>query len=733
MVSKMSVEILSELKETEEDYTNAVLGTFEFDANFFEDHILPILDHKDIDNIILLVDRIDYENSFKKAKRAEVRYFIEPVSITNTFHPKFILLTSDAGGKLILGSANITLEGFTRNAEILTSLEYSEDNPSQETFSVFHRLKEFLCKLIEKGFVRSEKHAKKILEAIDVPWLKNQTKQTEKVSLIHNLDEPILQQLRRILKGIAESVTVCSFLFSPEVIRYICENICKNVKIVLQPEKAVGVSASEIKKIIRDTGAVIDFRKVLFKGEENRFLHAKIFLIQTTEGSYCLTGSPNVTPAALLSKAPEGNVELCLLRYEKDKNHFEYLFNNDVLSTEKIDLSKIRLNPLQILISKKMYDFDLTEAKIEGDFLILEFTGISPEYSIGSAAIHSAIAEETITLNVKRNEQNRVKIRLDSKIRQFCTKPCYVILELWTEKRDRKITSSGRWISSDIVDLKPSRRDVERIRKTDGREGLIKLLNQLEKLSESPELFLYYLQFIDFSSLYDTIDSLRRRIMRRVEEESEENQIPMLDRQTLTWDYVLDGIVKKHLKRFYQLTEEVGNFADPHTITKIFNLFMFINKLIIWQTLRSGSVSRLIKICGSNGTMERFCITYLDNLRRTLGYDQTDTLMNKLDALIHVMILSTLIPEIQRRHPEYIRSNVWETPDGKRVGPLVVFEEIYSKCIKNLCRSSNYMEEVMGKSSRLVEVLKEYEEFEDIHLDAEKVINRVLKILEEDR
>jgi hypothetical protein len=499
---------------------------------------------------------------------------------------------------------------------------------------------------------------------------------------------------------------------------------------VLQPEKAVGVSASEIEKIIRDTEAVIDFRKVLFKGEENRFLHAKIFLIQTTEGSYCLTGSPNVTSAALLSKAPEGNVELCLLRYEKDKNHFEYLFNNDVLSTEKIDLSKIRLNPLQILISKKMYDFDLTEAKIKEDFLILEFAGVDPEYSIGNATIHSAIAEETITLDVERNEQNMVKIRIDPKIKQFCAKPCYVTLELWTEKRDRKITSSGRWIFSDIVDLKPSKRDVERIIKTDGREGLIRLLNRLEKLSESPELFLYYLQFIDFSSLYDTIDNLRRRIMRRVEEESQEDQMPILDKQTLTWDYVFDRIVKKHLKRFHQLTEEVESSADPHIVKKIFNLFMFINKLIIWQTLRSGSISRLIEICGSNGTMERFCITYLDNLRRTLGSDRANILMNKLDALIHVMILSTLIPEIQQCHPEYIRSNIWKTPSGKKVGPLVVFEEIYSKCIKNLCQSSNYMEEIMRQSSRLVEVLKEYEEFENIHLDTEKVINRVKKILE---
>ena len=43
MVSVASVEIIKELKESGEDYTNAILGTFSFEPDFFEDYILSLI------------------------------------------------------------------------------------------------------------------------------------------------------------------------------------------------------------------------------------------------------------------------------------------------------------------------------------------------------------------------------------------------------------------------------------------------------------------------------------------------------------------------------------------------------------------------------------------------------------------------------------------------------------------------------------------------------------------
>jgi hypothetical protein len=150
---------------------------------------------------------------------------------------------------------------------------------------------------------------------------------------------------------------------------------------------------------------------------------------------------------------------------------------------------------------------------------------------------------------------------------------------------------------------------------------------------------------------------------------------------------------------------------------------MFVNKLIIWFVLyRKSALNELRYICGVDGTIERFCTKYMDQLRKILGKDRSNALINNLDVLLHVMILSKIIRDIQSRDPEYMRLNKW---------PLRVFNDAYAKSIKNLCESSDYQNEIMKKSFKLGSVLKEYSEFEGITLNEEDILRNTLKIISE--
>jgi hypothetical protein len=219
--------------------------------------------------------------------------------------------------------------------------------------------------------------------------------------------------------------------------------------------------------------------------------------------------------------------------------------------------------------------------------------------------------------------------------------------------------------------------------------------------------------------------------IRHVDEESEDYQKLMLDRLTLTFDYVFNRVVQRHLRKFDRLIEYVGPLPGlPSKVEKIFNLFMFINKLLIWFVLcRKTPTSKLRHICGRKGTMKRFCVMYLDRLRKVLGYDQTNVLINNLNILLHMMVLSKIIRDIQERDSEYVRLSIRKTSSGELAGPLVVFEEIYNKCMKNLCETSDYQSEITKKASKLIDALKEYEEFEGVTLNAEDIVRNALKIL----
>jgi len=66
MTAAQPLELLTDIKESSDEYEHAIFGTYSFDPAFFEGKLLPILQKQDATNILVLVNRSEYEQKFSE-------------------------------------------------------------------------------------------------------------------------------------------------------------------------------------------------------------------------------------------------------------------------------------------------------------------------------------------------------------------------------------------------------------------------------------------------------------------------------------------------------------------------------------------------------------------------------------------------------------------------------------------------------------------------------------------
>ena len=123
------------------------------------------------------------------------------------FHPKVYLMASAQKAQIAIGSANLTREGITSNLEIMSIFNITKrdtrySNILRDTVNFFGRLAEESKSQIAEARMRE-------LEAI-VSTLSSDSGSGD-VRFIHNLDEPLLNQIVRFLsRGEVKNIKVLS-------------------------------------------------------------------------------------------------------------------------------------------------------------------------------------------------------------------------------------------------------------------------------------------------------------------------------------------------------------------------------------------------------------------------------------------------------------------------------------------------------------------------------------------
>jgi len=459
-------------------YSSAILGTYQFDGEFFENEVLPVLNQLDITNIIVLTESQTYREASELTKAGK-SYYIDYVRCSGVHHPKFTALLGHDHGRAFIGSANLTEAGWQRSGEMMTVVDYP--NETTETISVFTQLREFIELSVNQ--IHSSRATAAINEAFrDAPWLPEALGQSrdEHLQILHNHNEPLLPQvLDHVDDQSIEEIEICSPFFSgPDEAAF--EEVCnvdpEEIKINLQPDRVEGFNAEVLQdSCFEDINVTVN--NISLTGDDaDRYLHAKLLILKGSAGVWAFYGSPNFTTPALLKTRADGNIELGVLRYEADPNYFDYLLDPDAVSRDSIVPNSVTYRQTDSIdTDEDQPDFYLNDAYLCTDgTLVVEHEESTPS----QATIHLRRPGNDTDLEIDIPEPGDNELRYkDEQITQLCRQSVQVKVTL--EVSGTSKTSDARWIALPTLEQTPRRSEVQSIETTDGRDGLIEVLDRL--------------------------------------------------------------------------------------------------------------------------------------------------------------------------------------------------------------------------------------------------------------
>lgn len=185
-------------------YETALLSTFNFEIEFFEKAILSRLIRNSIRKISVFVDAKELSKALINARSGSLglRYAINPVSMSGSFHPKVILLLGKNRARLVVSSANLKLTGYCINNEIFDYIDYDEEHPEYRDLIVkaiqfFDHCNQF-TPLLDAALLASVRKA---------PYNRKASINGQ-FFLLENTSSSILDQIKEIIREPVDSITV---------------------------------------------------------------------------------------------------------------------------------------------------------------------------------------------------------------------------------------------------------------------------------------------------------------------------------------------------------------------------------------------------------------------------------------------------------------------------------------------------------------------------------------------
>lgn len=385
----MTIDLLSVIRDDSAiksgGFTGAVFLTYTLNLNFFEQIVAPALDQAGCSNVLILADPDGYQQALEIGAKSiggvGLRYVCSPIMRKGygIQHAKLLFMAGPNRGRLLIGSGNLTFPGYGRNLEIYSHLEYdaldvaADSNPFYEVWQLIHNIAN------DGGLSSSAQQQIKTIQE-NVTWLNNPRQSSESV-VWHNYDHSLLEQLIEWRKNHsfvkpAKRVYAISPYYDEHMValKKLASNLSPTqLQIHLDP----ALTNLDGKKATKEWHGISPKLtvKAIGPGEEqnsHRHVHAKAILGQELNGSWCITGSANLSHAALLTSWKNGgNLELVTFHWSEDPKAFDYLLKVGTIRTWSIDLLNItgtETEPSERVISQSTEVF-LTDLSLQGEKL----------------------------------------------------------------------------------------------------------------------------------------------------------------------------------------------------------------------------------------------------------------------------------------------------------------------------------------------------------------------------
>src|SRR5215211_4910240 len=396
-------------------WEHAFVLSYGLDLPFFERTILPNLPGT-CRNRVLLGDEKTYLAScdhFAESglvRHANSQYVAEPLLRRPSSHAKLVLLTSSETGWLAVGSGNLSMQGFASGGEIFTAYTYSADN--EASLAEFVAVRAVLERFRDNDLLTRTAawHVDRLLEGS--PWMFRPAAGLSRVR--HNLNTSFLDQLAEAVGGEpVDRLWVLAPFFHHEAreLRDLLDRLRPDLTSVLLQPGRTSVDAPVLTKLIAGSGGAVELRSV--KRPDDAWIHAKLFLAQTTTSAVCLQGSANASIAALLRTDPDGNFEMANL-LSGPRDAFDDVLDGLEIGNPVADAASLDV-AYQSSDEKDHLDeagWQLTGAEWSEGSLRITYRGVLPPLSglrviVRGAAVSPEAAAEGPPLVLEFGDENR--------------------------------------------------------------------------------------------------------------------------------------------------------------------------------------------------------------------------------------------------------------------------------------------------------------------------------------
>lgn len=315
------IELLSDRTNV---YHSAVLTCFSFDPIFFESVYLSVLRRLGITNILILMDAGMYDalladDAYKSHLVNGLGYTLVRMSSKHggVFHPKMNLLFGADEGALIIGSGNLTFSGFMNNDEIWNAFHI--DGNSSANYPLLYNAWEYIQSLMLNPPSLLSKQMTWISKQCQ--WLEIEpTGQSvllssgEKAILLYNsVEESVINRLvTEVSDAKVYSATVIAPFYDVE------GNAIKELwQRFNYPEMSCVIDLNRQSAPYGLLHSSEESNISFYKYESTNLLHAKIIELQTSKGTWLLSGSANASKTAL-GITSIFNEEACILLHNHE-------------------------------------------------------------------------------------------------------------------------------------------------------------------------------------------------------------------------------------------------------------------------------------------------------------------------------------------------------------------------------------------------------------------------------
>ena len=415
---------------------HALILTYRMDIPFFENALWRQFSTRCRNKIILADGQRYLEACANHARRGLVRhlnqqYVAEGIFAPCAAHAKLILLTNPEQGRLLVGSGNLSWQGYASGGELFTQYEYSADAPG--ALNAFLAVRELIEDLVKRRYIsaQAERRVRYLLE--DTPWL-FQSSSSDWWPVRHNLTHSFLDQLQQAVgDNPVEELWVLSPFYDREAValeRLLTLLNPRRATLLMQPSYT-SVDPTFLRDVLDRFGGRCQVCPFSI-GSDAPYIHAKLYLLKLPDRAICLQGSPNLTQAAMLLIVPRGNIEVANLLFGP-RDIFDDLLDALEIQPEAAQLDALDLayQSTDIPTDEPSDGWRLISGEWHDDRLRLSFQGEMPELE-GASLI---IANRAFPLDVCKREPGSLELKLSPDMIALLGRPAPVSIR-WGDGDD---------------------------------------------------------------------------------------------------------------------------------------------------------------------------------------------------------------------------------------------------------------------------------------------------------